>query len=70
MYTYFPRRVKLRFFRYQASWTYMRKSEKFKPKFARPETMFKKSEYKHVIKGKVFGLTLSNGKQLQRDTYE
>ena len=64
LYTYYPKKLKIRFSRYRASWTYMKKSERLKPAFMRPKTMFKKSEYKTVMKGKVLGLTLSKGRQL------
>ena len=63
-YTYYPKDMKARFERYRASWTYMKKSEKYKRAFVRPKTMFKRTEYKRAKKGKVFGITLSNGKQM------
>ena len=41
----------------------MKASEKYKPQFVRPKTMFKRKEFKKVVKGKVFGVTLSTGAQ-------
>ena len=64
LYTYYPKKLKMRWSRYRSSWAYMKKSERLKPAFVRPKTMFKREEYKQVIKGKVFGLTLSSGRQL------
>ena len=64
LYTYYPKELKMRFSRYRATWTYMKKSERLKPAFVRPKTMFKRAEYTKTIKGKVFGLTLSNGRSL------
>jgi hypothetical protein len=42
----------------------MKTSEKMKRAFVRPKVMFKRKELKLTKKGKVFGLTLANGKQL------
>ena len=39
----------------------MKASERYKPQFVRPKKMFKRAEYKKVVKGKVFGVTLSTG---------
>ena len=63
-YTYFPKTMQMRWSRYMSSWTYMTKAERLKPAFVRPKRMFTKKEYAHTIKGKVFGLTLSNGQKL------
>ena len=64
-YSFFPARLKLRFRRYRATWTYMSHAEKSKPAFAKPTSKtFTKKERKAVLKGKVFGLTLSTGAQL------
>ena len=41
----------------------MRKGEKHKPAFVKPKRMFKQKEYQKVLKGKVFGVTLSTGEQ-------
>ena len=41
----------------------MKASERYKPQFVRPKKMFKRAEYKKVVKGKVFGVTLSTGAQ-------
>ena len=64
IYSFYPKSLKLRFFRYNATWTYMTKKEKQNPAFAKPKKMFSRKEYRKVIKGKVFGMTLSNGQQL------
>ena len=50
IYSFYPKSLKLRFFRYNATWTYMTKKEKQKPAFAKPKTMFTRKEYKKVIK--------------------
>ena len=64
-YSYYPHRLKLKFFRYSAKWTYMNAAEKRKPEFAKPSLRtFTKNERKTVLKGKVFGLTVSTGAQL------
>lgn len=64
-YSFYPRRLKLRFFRYNAKWTYMSKAEKKQSAFARPgHASFTKKEKKSVRKGKIFGMTLSTGAML------
>ena len=57
-YTYYTRSLKARFHRFKAPWTYMCNAERLKPAFVRPKVMFKRSEYRKVRKGKVFGMTL------------
>ena len=42
----------------------MRAEERFKPAFVRPKRWFNRSDYKHVLKQKVFGMTTSTGKCL------
>ena len=64
IYTFYPKNLKLRFLRYNAKWTYMTQKEKQSPAFAKPKKMFTNKEYKKVIQGKVFGITLSDGQQL------
>ena len=65
MYSFYPRRLKLKFHRWRAKWTYMNKAEKHKPAFAKPtHKTFSKKERQSVVRGKVFGLTLSTGAQL------
>ena len=63
-YTYYPKELKARFARIRVSWTYMTKAEKQKPAFLKPKRGFKRKEYAKVLKGKVFGLSASNGQQL------
>ena len=61
-FSFHPRRLKTKFTRFSASWTYMTKEERDMPEFALPDKVYTKEEYKYVKKGKVFGLTLSTGK--------
>ena len=65
-FTYYPRKMKVRFNRYRCAWTYTKASEKRKAEFMRPKKtrMFKKEEYKTARKGKVLGFTTSTGHTL------
>ena len=61
-FTFHPRRLKTKFTRFSASWTYMSKRERDVPEFVLPDKVHTREEYKYVKKGKVFGMTLSGGK--------
>ena len=63
-FTYYPRELRPKFKQLRAPWTYMRPEEKYKPAFVRPKKWFKRSDYKKVLKQKVFGMTTSTGKCL------
>ena len=63
-FTFYPRELRPKFKQLRAPWTYMRAEEKFKPAFVRPKRWFKRSDYKRVLKQKVFGMTTSTGKAL------
>ena len=64
-FTYYPQGMKARHKRKSAPRTIMNKKEKKKIVFMKPRKhIFKRSEYKHAQKAKVFGLTTSTGLQL------
>ena len=63
-FTYYPRVLQSKFKRFRATWTYMTKTEKKTPAFARPKRWFPKKEWKKVKKFKIFGMCTSNGKIL------
>lgn len=64
-FTYFPMRMKRQKEVKGCPRTIMSKAEKTKPAFLKPKHhIFKRSEYKHALKAKVFGLTTSNGLSL------
>jgi len=66
-FTYYPRKMKVRFARFRCSWTYMKNSERSKAEFLKPKPkeMFPKKEYKNnVKKGKVLGFATSTGEKL------
>ena len=63
--TFFPKRFKRRKAVQGCPRTIMSKAEKTKAAFLKPKRhIFKRSEYKHALKAKVFGLTTSNGLSL------
>lgn len=61
-FSFHPRKLNTKFIRFSASWTYMGKEERDMPEYALPDRVFTREEYKHVKKGKAFGMTLSSGK--------
>ena len=63
-FTWYPKVLRSKFNQLRARWTYMSKSERMKPDFARPKRWFKQKDYKKTQKQKVFGLTTSCGKSL------
>ena len=63
-FTFYPRELRPKFKQLRSPWTYMRAEERFKPAFVRPKRWFKRSDYKKVLKQKVFGMTTSTGKCL------
>ena len=63
-FSFYPPDLKPRHRQLQARWTYMTKEEKKKPAFTRPKRWFKQSEWRRVIKQKVFGFTTSTGQKL------
>lgn len=63
-FTYYPPDLKPKFSKLRAPWTYMTKTEKHSPAFARPKRWFPKKDWKKTKKHKVFGMCTSNGKVL------
>ena len=63
-FTWYPTELRPKMNQLRASWTYMRKDEKYKPAFVRPKRWFKKSDWKKTKMQKVFGMTTSTGKCL------
>ena len=63
-FTYYPPKLRPRFARLRARWTYMNKNEKRKPAFCRPKKWFPKKHWETTRKQKVFGMTTSTGQSL------
>ena len=64
-FTFYPAELQPRFKQLRASHTIMTNKEKKLPAFQRPKHWFPKKDWKKTKKLKVFGITTSNGKQLQ-----
>ena len=47
-FTWYPRVLRAKFNQLRARWTYMKKTERMKPAFARPKRWFKKKDYKQT----------------------
>ena len=63
-FVWYPKAMQPRHRQLRAKWTYMTEEERWKPAYSRPKRWYPASEYKKVVKFKVFGLTASTGKSL------